>query len=104
MQIASITMIGQFPDGIDLHVRSLKRIFNATDYHIYIITSLEALEKINIKDDRLTFITKPTPKGEFTTHPQTGFVNFCMCLPAILKPDKISPAWILSMQRDVGYL
>ena len=103
MQIASITMIGQFPDGIDLHVRNLKWFFNATDYHIYIITSLEALEKINIKDDRLTFITKPTPEGEFTTNPQTGFVNFWKWFPAIVKHYKISPEWFLFMEQDLWF-
>src|SRR5438552_9098536 len=91
MHIASITMIGQFPDGIDLHVRNLKWFLNATDYHIYIITSPKALKKINIKDERLTFITKPTPEDEFTINPQTGFINFWKWFPAIVKHYKISP-------------
>ena len=103
MQIASITMTHQFPDGIDLHVRNLKWFLDATDYHIYIITLPERLEKINIKDDKVTFITKPTPQDEFTMNPQTGWVDFWSWFPAIVKHYKISPEWFLFMEQDLWF-
>lgn len=103
MQIASITMVGQFPDGIDLHVRNLKWFLKSTDYHIYIITLPKVFEKISIKDDKVTFITKPTPEDDFTAHPQKGFVYFWKWFPAIVKNYKISPEWFLLMQQDLWF-
>ena len=101
MQIASITMIGQFPDGIDLHVRNLKWFLNATDYHIYIITLPSMLERINVRDDKVTFITRPTPEDVFTQNPQTGFVQFWSWFPTMVKHYKINPEWFLFMQLDL---
>ena len=103
MHIASITMIGQFPDGIDLHVRNLKWFLNATDYHIYIITVPSVLEQINVRDDKVTFITRPTPEDDFSQNPKTGFVNFWRWFPAIVKHYKIRPEWFLFMEQDLWF-
>ena len=37
LRIASVTMVGQFPDGIDLHVRNLRWALTPAD-HIFIVT------------------------------------------------------------------
>jgi hypothetical protein len=103
MHIASITMIGQFPDGIDLHLRNLKWFLNATDYHIYIITVPSVLEQINVRDDKVTFITRPTPEDDFSQNPKTGFVNFWKWFPAIVKHYKIRPEWFLFMEQDLWF-
>lgn len=103
MDIASITMVGQFPDGIDLHVRNLKWFLSNTDYHIYIITLPTVLEKINVKDDKVTFITKPTPGDDFIADSEKGFVSFWKWFPAIVKNYKIAPEWFLLMQQDFWF-
>jgi hypothetical protein len=103
MQIASITMVGQFPDGIELHVRNLKWFLSDTDYHIYVITLPRMLEQISIKDEKLTFITKPTLKDDFVETPQTGFVNFWRWFPAIIKHYKINPEWFMFMEQDLWF-
>lgn len=104
MKIASITMVGHFPDGIDLHVRNLKWFLSATDYHIYIVTTPKSLEQITVKDDNVTFIVKPTPDGEFAESPRNpGFVNFWKWFPAIVRHYKIDPEWFLFMEQDLWF-
>ena len=104
MTIASVTMVGQFPDGIDLHVRNLKWFLNTTDYHIYIITIPNVRERIDIEDSKVTFIVKPTPRDEFeesSTNP--GFVTFWKWFPAIIKHYNIDPEWFLFMEQDLWF-
>jgi hypothetical protein len=104
MKIASITMVGHFPDGIALHVRNLKWFLGATDYHVYIVTSPKRLQQITVKDDKVTFIVKPTPEGEFAESPRNpGFVNFWKWFPAIVRHYKIDPEWFLFMEQDLWF-
>jgi hypothetical protein len=103
MQIASITMVGQFPDGIDLHVRNLKWFLSDISYHIYVITTPRMLEQIEIKDEKVTFITKPTPKDDFPEHPETGYVNFWRWFPTIIQQNKIDPEWFMFMEQDLWF-
>jgi hypothetical protein len=104
MKIASITMVGHFPDGIDLHVRNLKWFLGATDYHVYIVTTPKRLDQITVKDDKVTFIVKPTPEGEFAESPRNpGFVNFWKWFPAIVRHYKIDPGWFLFMEQDLWF-
>jgi hypothetical protein len=104
MKFASITMVGHFPHGVDLHVRNLKWFLGATDYHIYIVTSPKRLEQINVKDDKVTVIVKPTPEDEFAESLQNpGFVNFWKWFPAIIRHYKIDPEWFLFMEQDLWF-
>src|ERR1041384_3686122 len=90
MRIASITMIGHFPDGVDLHVRNLKWFLHGTDYHIYIVTSPKWLNQIDRRDDKVTVIVKPTPGDEFVDSAQNpGFINFWKWFPAIIQHYRI---------------
>ena len=103
-KIASITMVGHFPDGVDLHVRNLKWFLQNTDYHIYIVTTPERLEQINVRDDKLTFIVKPTPNDEFLESPQNpGFIIFWEWFPAIIEHYHIEPEWFLFMEQDLWF-
>src|ERR1051325_8903353 len=104
MTIASITMVGQFPEGVDLHIRNLKWFFNTLDYHIYIITLPEVREQINIEDNKVTFIVKPTAVDEFTPEPlNPRFVSFWKWFPAIVKHYDIQPEWFLLMEQDLWF-
>jgi hypothetical protein len=104
MTIASITMVGHFPDGVDLHVRNLKWFLGATDYHIYIVTSPRRLEQIDVRDDKVTFIVRPTPEDDFVESPHNpGFVNFWKWFPAIIKHYHITPEWFLLMEQDLWF-
>ena len=104
MTIASITMVGHFPDGVDLHVRNLKWFLQTTDYHIYIITSPKWLDQIDTRDDRVTIIVKPTPEDEFVESTQNpGFINFWKWFPAIIQHYRIDPEWFLLMEQDLWF-
>lgn len=104
MKIASITMVGHFPDGVDLHVRNLRWFLHGTDYHIYIITSPKWLERIDRPEDKLTVIVKPTPEGEFVESAQNpGFINFWKWFPAVIQHYQIDPEWFLLMEQDLWF-
>jgi hypothetical protein len=102
-KIASITMVGHFPDGIDLHVRNLKWFLSPTEYHIYIVTLPKVLEKLRIDDEKVTFITRPTAQNEFVENPNTGFINFWRWFPAILRQYHIDPEWFMLMEQDLWF-
>jgi hypothetical protein len=104
MKIASITMVGHFPDGIDLHVRNLKWFLREIDYHIYVVTSPKRLAQINVQDDKVTFISKPTAEDDFVeSRENPGFVNFWKWFPAIIKHYNINPEWFLFMEQDLWF-
>jgi len=104
MTIASITMVGHFPDGVDLHVRNLKWFLGDTDYQIYIISSPERLKQINIRDEKVTLIGRPTPQDDFIESPHNpGFINFWKWFPAIIKHYHIDPEWFLFMEQDLWF-
>jgi len=102
-KIASISVVAHFPDGVDLHVRNLKWFLDRTDYHIYIITLPKVLEQIKTSGERVTFITKPTPRDDFAPNPRTGFVNFWKWFPAIIQHYTIEPEWFLFMEQDLWF-
>ena len=101
-KIASVTMVGHFPHGLDLHVRNLKWFLEATDYHIYIITLPRVLEHIDISSERVSLITRPTPHDAFTEN-AAGFVNFWRWFPAIIEHYQIDPEWFLLMEQDLWF-
>lgn len=104
MRIASITMVGHFPEGVDLHVRNLKWFLHGTDYHIYIVTSPKWLNQIDRRDDKVTVIVKPTPDDEFVDSAQNpGFINFWKWFPAIIQHYRIDPEWFLLMEQDLWF-
>lgn len=91
--IASITMVGQFPDGIDFHVRNLQWALNKDD-HSYIITTSKIIEDQNLKNSKnLTFIN-------FDSN-EKSFINFWGSFADIVKEYKIKPNWFLFMEQDI---
>lgn len=102
-KIVSVSVVAHFPAGVDLHVRNLKWFLNGCDYHIYIITLPQVLEQIKTSTERVTFITKPTPRDDFAANPKTGFVNFWKWFPAIIQHYKIDPEWFLLMEQDLWF-
>lgn len=103
MQIASITMVGQFAHGIDLHVRNLKWFLHGIDYHIYIVTTPAVARQAAINNARVTFITQPQAGKEFVENPETRFVNFWRWFPTIVKEFRIDPEWFLFMEQDLWF-
>jgi hypothetical protein len=104
MKIASITMVGHFPDGVDLHVRNLKWFLGDTDCQIYVISSPKRLKQINIRDEKVTLIGRPTPQDDFIESPHNpGFINFWKWFPAIIKHYRIDPEWFLFMEQDLWF-
>jgi hypothetical protein len=56
MRIASVTMVGQFPDGIDIHVRNLRWVLSEED-HTYIVTNSSFVKNYDLRNtDRTTYI------------------------------------------------
>lgn len=98
MRIASITMIGQFPDGVDIHVRNLKWALTKKD-HIFIVTLPEFIDSFELKDDEqvtyIPFYTKIESKNEF--------INFWKVFPEIIKKHEIYPEWFLFMEQDIWF-
>lgn len=98
MRIASITMIGQFPNGIDIHVRNLKWALSKED-HIFIITLPNFIESFGLKNDsQVTYIP-------FNTQiiSDKGFINFWKDFPKLIKEYKIYPEWFLFMEEDIWF-
>lgn len=95
MRIASFTMIGQFPDGISLHIRNLKWALTKQD-HIFIVTLPKYIEKFSLKNDEIvTFIP--------FQHEREGFIDFWSEFPAILKETGARPEWYLFMEQDIWF-
>lgn len=95
MRVASITMIGQFPDCIDLHVRNLKWALTKDD-HIFIVTLPEFIERFKLaNDDRVTFVPFERSDEEF--------INFWGSFPAIVEKYSIKPEWFLFMEEDIWF-
>lgn len=98
MRIASITMVGQFPDGIDIHVRNLKWALSKED-HIFIITLPSFIESFDLKnDEQVTYIP-----FNIELISDTGFINFWKYFPEIIKEYKINPKWFLFMEEDIWF-
>jgi len=98
MRVASITMVGQFPDGIDIHVRNLKWALSEDD-HIFIITLPAFIESFGLKNDnQVTYI--PFIAQNVT---ENGFINFWKHFPRIIKEYQIYPEWFLFMEEDIWF-
>lgn len=96
MRIASFTMIGQFPHGIDLHIRNLKWALNKED-SIFIVTLPEFIKTFKLKNDnQITYIPYMKSHSE-------GFINFWKYFPKILERLNIDPEWFLFMEEDIYF-
>ena len=96
MRIASITMIGQFPHGIDLHVRNLRWALTNED-HIFIITLPEFIKEFNLKNDNLTTYIP------FKHKENNNFINFWKEFPNLIKKYNINPEWFMLMEQDIWF-
>lgn len=96
-------MVGQFPEGVELHVRNLQWFLRGLDYHIYIVTTPKVFDNIDINTAEVTFITRPTAQDEFAENPQTGYVNFWRWFPTLIKNYRIEPEWFLFMEQDLWF-
>jgi len=91
-------MIGQFPDGINIHVRNLKWALTEDD-HIFIITLPSFIESLDLKNDKqVTYIPFHTQLNS-----EKGFINFWKYFPKIIKEYKIYPEWFLFMEEDIWF-
>jgi hypothetical protein len=94
MRIASITMVGQFPDGIGLHVRNLRWALSDED-HIFIVTNGSFIRKYALEnDDRTTYINF----GECDDIQRV--IHFWTEFPRIVRTHRIDPKCFLFMQQD----
>lgn len=88
-------MVGQYPHGIDLHVRNL-RWAEAADHH-YIITVPETIREFKlVSDDKVTYVP-------FVTTDKV-FINFWGRFPEIVKDLGIHPEWFLFMEQDIWFV
>jgi hypothetical protein len=72
-------MIGQFPHGIDIHVRNLKWALGQ-DNHIFIVTTSEIIEKFQLTSDEcVTFLSSACQKST------DGFLNFWAEFPCLVE-------------------
>ncbi len=96
MRIASITMVGQFPHGIDLHLRNLRWALTPED-HSYLITLPQHAAGCGLEsDERVTCIAHQPA----LTNPR-GMVNFWREFPILIDRHRIEPEWFLLMQQDI---
>jgi hypothetical protein len=97
MRTASVTMIGQFPDGIDMHARNLRWALSEQD-HIYIVTTGSFIKNYNLQNDqRVTYIDF----GE-RDNIQT-FLPYWEEFPRIVRERGIDPEWFLFMEQDIWF-
>lgn len=96
MRIASVTMVGQFPHGIPLHVRNLEWALTPDD-HIYIVTLPQHITDLGLKNsERVTYVP-------FQHNGDGSFINFWNDFPAIVKNNNIEPEWFLLMEEDIWF-
>jgi hypothetical protein len=97
MRIASVTMIGQFPDGIGLHVRNLRWSLSIDDC-IYIITTNNNIINYKLKDDdRVTYI-------DFGACDDIrNWIPFWRAFAGIVTERRIDPEWFLFMEQDIWF-
>jgi hypothetical protein len=97
MRIASFTMVGQFPHGIDLHVRNLRWALSDED-HIFVVTFGAHIEERGLQgDDRTTYIACGRPQGPRRAYP------FWREFPRIVRDLGITPEWYLFMEQDIWF-
>lgn len=95
MRVASVTMVGQFPDGIDLHARNLRWALSEED-HSFIVTPAYIVSEFGLKNSgRTTYIPFDIKEK------QNGFINFWREFPHILKEYAIEPEWFLFTESDI---
>ncbi len=98
MRIASITMVGQFPHGIELHLRNLRWALTPDD-HSYIFTLPQHAAAQGLTSDaRVTCIAHQPAQ----TNPR-GMVNFWREFPELIDRHRIEPEWFLLMQQDIWF-
>lgn len=89
-------MVGQYPHGIDLHVRNLKWALGSED-KIFIVTTPGIIKDFNLKDDnRVRYIP-------FKHEGESSFINFWAGFPAMLKSLNIKPKRFLFMEADIWF-
>jgi hypothetical protein len=97
MRIASVTMIGQFPHGVDLHTRNLKWALSEQD-HIVIVTIGSFIKNYNLKnEDRVTYIDF----GDYSNF--QPWIPFWNNFPKIVREHGIDPEWFLFMEQDIWF-
>ena len=89
-------MVGQFPHGINLHVRNLRWALTNDD-HIFIITLPEIIKEFNLTNDKLTTYI-PFKHNENST-----FINFWKEFPNLIKEYSINPEWFMFMEQDIWF-
>ena len=91
-------MVGQFPHGIDMHVRNLRWALTPDD-HIFVVALPETLAAVNsVSDDRVTLV----PFVPAEKRPR-GILNFWREFPTLLRRYRIEAEWFLFMQQDIWF-
>lgn len=97
MRLASITMIGQFPHGIDIHTRNLLWSLTSED-HIFIVTLPKIIQEFNLQNtSRITYI----PFGNALNY--DAWINFWQAFPSLIQEYSIYPEWFLFMEQDIWF-
>lgn len=92
-------MVGQFPHGIDLHVRNLRWALAAVD-HIFIITLPEIIAAFRlVSDTRVTYV--PCVPKEVRP---SGWIVFWREFPALVRALGIDAQWFLLMESDIWFV
>lgn len=98
MRIASITMVGQWPHGINLHLRNLCWALGGED-RIYLIARPETLASAELHDDpRIRCIPYDAPVRN-----ESGILEFWDAFPALIDEHRIAPEWFLLMEQDIWF-
>ncbi len=89
-------MFGQYPHGIDLHVRNLKWALTKDD-HIFIVTLPETIKQFGLESSgNVTYVP-------FHHDGEGNFINFWGGFPGIVKNLGIQPKWFLFMEGDIWF-
>jgi len=98
LRIASVTMVGQFPHGIDPHVRNLRWALTPAD-HIFVVTLPDIIATFGlVSDERVTYV----PFVPKEVRP-SGWIVFWREFPALVREFGIDPEWFLLMESDIWF-
>lgn len=94
-QIVTITMVGQWPHGLPLHLNNMKWALGRFVHESFIVTTNEIKEEYEKQFPWVKFIGV-SQKG-------SGFIKFWEMFPHLVRQHKIDGEFFLLMEQDIWF-
>lgn len=91
-QIVTVTMVGQWPHGLPIHLNNLKWALGNFVHESYVVTTNEIKAEYEKQFPHVHFISVPH---------KNGFIKFWDMFPKIVEEHKIDADFFLLMEQDI---